>query len=224
MKVNNLREIKGILFDCDGVILDTDRTYRLLVSKLLTEEFNYPITHEECIERWRGKNADQIARELFFEGVDFADEFVSEIHKLSEQYFVDESLIIPNLIHVLENVKLPKAICSNGRTVRIISNLKDVNIDSYFDHVLGRDILGVMKPDPKVYLKGAEAINVDIEHCLVVEDSATGLRAGIEAGAVTVAFTGSGGDVKELTSLNPDYIIHDMSQLLEIINQNNKGK
>ena len=215
-----MREIKGILFDCDGVILDTDRTYRLLVSKLLTNEFNYSITHEECIERWRGKNADQIARELFFEGLDFADEFVKKIHKLSEDYEVDDSLIIPHLLDVLKTVNLPKAICSNGRTVRIVSNLKDVNIDKYFDHVLGRDVLGVMKPDPQVYLKGAKAIDVDIENCLVVEDSATGLRAGIEAGAVTVAFTGSGGAVKELQSLNPDYIIDDMSQLIEIINRN----
>lgn len=223
MKVNNLREIKGILFDCDGVILDTDRTYRLLVSKLLTNEFNYPITHEECIERWRGKNADQIARELFFEGVDFADEFVSKIHKLSEDYEVDDSLIIPNLLDVLKAFDLPKAICSNGRTARILSNLKDVNIEKYFNHVLGRDILGVMKPDPQVYLKGAKSINVDIKNCIVVEDSATGLRAGIESGAITVAFTGSGGDIKELKSLNPDYIIDDMSQLIEIINKNNKG-
>ncbi|PPR08535.1 MAG: hypothetical protein CFH44_00967, partial [Proteobacteria bacterium] len=69
-------KILGVLFDCDGVVLDTDNSYRSLVSKLLTNEFNYPITLNECIERWKGKNADQIARELFFEGCDFTEEFI----------------------------------------------------------------------------------------------------------------------------------------------------
>lgn len=215
-----MQKIKAILFDCDGVILDTDNSYRLLVSNLLTNEFNYSISHQECIERWRGKNADQIARELFFEGVDFADEFIKKIHKLSEDYKIDDSIIVPNLLDLLNSTDIPKIICSNGRSVRILSNLKDVHLENYFTHVLGRDILKVMKPDPQVYLKGAEALGLDIKDCLVVEDSATGLKAGVDAGAITVAFTGTGGNVEELAKLNPNYIVSDLADIINIIKNN----
>ena len=215
-------KVLGVLFDCDGVVLDTDNSYRALVSKLLTNEFNYPITLNECIERWKGKNADQIARELFFEGCDFTEEFITRIHKLSEDYQIDESIIVPNLIKLLDSIDLPKGICSNGRSVRIISNLKDVKLDNYFDFVFGRDNLGVMKPNPQVYIRGAEKLGVDIKNCIVVEDSPTGLQAGVEAGAITVAFTGTGTNKEDLANLKPNFIINDLSELIEIIN-NNKG-
>lgn len=212
-----MQQIKGLLFDFDGVILDTDYTYRKLVSDLLTNEFNYPISLEDCIERWNGKNANQIAQELFFEGHDFADEFVEKIHVLSTGYKVDDSLIVNNLKNLLNATDLPKLICSNGRAVRIISNLKDVNLENEFLHVLGRDVLGVMKPDPQVYLKGAEHLDLDIKNCLVIEDSATGLQAGVEAGAITVGFTGTGAKKEDLEKLNPDYIVSDLIEIIDIL-------
>jgi len=218
-----MQKIEGILFDCDGVILDTDNSYRLLVSNLLTHTFNYPITLEQTIERWKGKNADQIARELAFEGHDFADEFIEEIHILSNDYKVDESIVVPSLRLLLEETKhLPKAICSNGRAVRINSNLKDVNLHNEFDHVLGRDILGVMKPDPQVYIKGSEKIGVEIENCIVIEDSAVGLQAAKESGAMSVGFTGTGASKSELALLKPDFIVESLAEIIPIIEKYSK--
>ncbi|HAG53297.1 MAG TPA: hypothetical protein DCL21_05880 [Alphaproteobacteria bacterium] len=216
-----MQKIEGVLFDCDGVILDTDNSYRLLVSNLLTNTFNYPISLDQTIERWKGKNADQIARELTFEGHDFADDFIREIHILSNDYKIDESIVVPSLRTLLASIKdYPKAICSNGRSTRITSNLKDVNLHNEFDFVLGRDILGVMKPNPQVYLKGAEKIGVEIENCIVVEDSPVGLQAAKDSGAMTIGFIGTGALKEELEILNPDFIVEDLEEVVKIIKEN----
>lgn len=216
-----MQKVQAILFDFDGVIMDTDNSYRALVSELLSNEFNYPITLEECIKRWKGKNATQIAQELFFEGMDFTDEFVTKIHRLSEDYKVDESIIVNNAKDLLKSVDLPKGICSNGRSVRVKQNLDDVNLLEYFEFVLGRDDLKAMKPDPQVYLKGADKFGIDIKNCLVVEDSLTGLQAGIEAGAITIGFIGTGGNEAGMKELKPNYIIENISEIIDIIKKEN---
>lgn len=212
-----MQKIKGLLFDFDGVILDTDNSYRKLVSDLLTNEFSYEISLKDCIERWKGKNADQIARELVFEGCSFADEFAVRANKLSDGYIVADADIVKNIKPLLKSTNLPKAICSNGRTSRILNNLKQTGLESNFQHVLGRDKLGVMKPDPQVYIKGAEKLGLEIENCLVIEDSATGLQAGIEAGAMTVGFTGTGVPKEKLEKLHPNFIVSDLEEVIEII-------
>lgn len=217
-----MNKVEALLFDFDGVILDTYASYRQLVVDVLVS-MDYEITLQQAIERWKGLNAEQIARELTFEGFKKPDEFLNIVHEKSKSYKVDRSILVDGLLNVLDNCSLPKAICSNGRSIRLRSNLADVFLEEYFADVIGRDTAGSMKPNPGVYLLGAERLGVDIENCLAVEDSTVGLQAAVDSGAITVAFTGTGGKEEELERLNPDYIINDIREILNIINKLNNS-
>lgn len=214
-------KIEGVLFDCDGVLLDTDTPYRKIVADILTNRFNYPITTQQAVDRWKGKNMVQIAQELAFENCDFVDELLKPEFISSLSVDIDHTAIIKNVKVMLEQVKLPKGVCSNGRTVRILNNFKSVDLLNQFEFICGRDQLNAMKPNPQVYLAGAEKLGIDIEHCLVVEDSVSGLSAGIASGATTVAFVGCGGVKSDLEKLSPDYIIDDLLELPRIIEELN---
>lgn len=215
-----MKKIQAILFDFDGVILDTYASYRQFTVDVLNE-LGYEITLKESIKRWKGINGNQISQLLKEEGFEKADDFLVEVTRRSRSYIADKSIIINGLLDVLEGTTLPKAICSNGRSLRVNSNLKDVGLYDYFNVILGRDDSKTMKPDPYVYLMGAEKLGVDIKNCLAIEDSVIGLEAGVKSGAVTVAFTGSGGDEDKLKKLNPDYITDNIVDVLKIIDNLN---
>jgi HAD superfamily hydrolase (TIGR01509 family) len=215
-----MTQIKGILFDCDGVLLDTDTPFRRNLSLALAK-FGYNITTKQAVDRWKGKNIEQVARELFFEGCDFTEQLVTPDFMKSIGVKADESAIVKNVRAMLSAIDLPKGVCSNGRTERLLDNFTTTNLLNEFEFICGRDTIGAMKPDPQVYLNGAEKLGFDISECLVVEDSVSGLSAGIESGAITVAFTGCGGKKKDLEKLNPNFIINDMADLPKIIEKLN---
>lgn len=217
-----MKKIQAVLFDFDGVIMDTYASYRQIVVDVL-QSLNYEITLDDAVNRWKGMNAEQIARELSFEGFEFTEKFLEDTHKKAKSYHVNESMLVEGVIDVLEKTELPKSICSNGRSIRLKSNLDDVKIGHYFTDVIGRDIAKSMKPNPDVYLEGAEKLGLEIENCLAVEDSVVGLQAAVDSGAVSVAFTGTGGKKEILEKLNPDYIIDNMIELLDIIEKENKN-
>tara|TARA_Y100001960_G_C14778381_1_gene884819 strand:+ start:3500 stop:4156 length:657 start_codon:yes stop_codon:yes gene_type:complete len=217
-----MNKVQALLFDFDGVILDTYESYRQIVVDVLLD-MGYEISLQDAVKRWKGLNAEQIATELTFEGFAKADEFLKVVHEKSKNYTVEKSMIVDGLLEILETCDLPKAICSNGRSIRLKSNLADVFLENHFAEVVGRDIAGNMKPNPDVYLIGAERLGMEIENCLAVEDSAVGLQAAVESGAITVAFTGTGGKSEELEALNPDYIIDDLAKILNIIEELNNG-
>jgi HAD superfamily hydrolase (TIGR01509 family) len=216
-----MAKIKALLFDFDGVVLDTYSSYRQLVVDVLNE-LNYNITLKDAIKRWKGLNSEQIARQLVFEGFEYADEFVIRVNEKSKLYKTNESMIVDGLLDVLNASNLPKAICSNGRSIRVKSNLEDVKLLNYFNEVVGRDIAQTMKPKPDVYLVGAEKLGFDIKQCLAIEDSVVGLQAAVASGAITVAFTGTGGIKEELAKENPDYIVNDLREVIKIVNDLNK--
>jgi HAD superfamily hydrolase (TIGR01509 family) len=211
-------KIEAILFDCDGVLIDTEKPCREIMANLLTQKYNYPITTQEALARWNGKSVEHIAQELVFEGCSFVEDFVEEGNKITLDLKLDENSIVPHILNILDRfAEKPKVVCSNGRSFRLIEHLKQVDLFDKFDLILGRDIVGDSKPNPTIYLQGAERLGVDIKKCVVIEDSALGLQAGVESGAITIGFTGSGTDKKELEKVNPDYIASNMLEVAEIL-------
>ena len=212
-----MRKIEGLLFDCDGVIMDTETLVRTKTAHLLND-LGYDITPKEAEDRWKGYNFQLITKELELEGVDFVDTLKDP---KTYEYLAtkpEEYALTNNIVELLEaTTELPKGVCSNGRTARIRESFKLAGIDHHFDFMNGRDVFQVMKPDPQVFILGSEELGVDIKNCLVIEDSATGLEAGVKSGAITVAYLGTRADKNELAKLNPDYFANDLLEILDII-------
>jgi beta-phosphoglucomutase-like phosphatase (HAD superfamily) len=87
----------------------------------------------------------------------------------------------------LKSHSIPAAVVSNARRNELESTLRHLKIFDFFSEILSREDVVRFKPDPMPYLLAAATLGIEIQNCLVVEDSPTGLEAGLVAGAPTVA-------------------------------------
>lgn len=101
-----------------------------------------------------------------------------------------KELLIPgarNFLDLLKNRKIKIALASAGDRNRNIKVLYDCKLYGYFDVVLGAEDVKHNKPDPEMYIKAVEQLNLSSEECLVIEDSFNGIMAAKEANIETWA-------------------------------------
>ena len=180
--------IKGCIFDLDGVIVDTAK-YHYLAWKELAESLGFAFTKKDN-ERLKGvsrmrsldilleigkKNFDKETKLKFAENKN--KRYLEYILKMNP----DE--ILPGVIDFFKeliNKDIKIALGSASKNAMIILNqLKLVN---YFDAVIDGTKVSNAKPDPEVFLKGAESLNLKPEECLVFEDAKAGIEASINGG------------------------------------------
>jgi HAD superfamily hydrolase (TIGR01509 family) len=216
-----MAKIEGILFDCDGVLVNTEGTYMQVVNDTLNNVFNYKISLEDTFNKFRGKNLLQIEAELTIEDNKFENEFAEQARAIYSKIPMGEEIAIKNIQQTLLELKnVKKAVCSNGQIASIVKKLDVSKIKDNFDILVGAG--KNPKPHPEVYLKGAVGIQADIFNCLAVEDSVTGLKAAIASGAISVAYAPTQKDKEELEKLMPEFIITDIYELVELYNNLNE--
>lgn len=178
-------KIKACLFDLDGVIVDTAK-YHFLAWKELAADLGFEFT-EEHNERLKGvsrmasldilleiggKNVRQEEKERMASSKN--ERYVSLIKKMTP----DE--ILPGVIRFLNELKnagIKTAIGSASKNAPLI--LKRLKLDSYFDAIIDGNKVSHAKPDPEVFLKGAEALGLEPSECVVFEDAAAGVEAAL---------------------------------------------
>ncbi len=194
--------IQAILFDCDGVLVDSEH----LMTK---SDVNYFIelgvefTVEQHLDLFLGqtyaKNLEVLRDTIYPHANDTTlteDGFINELSRRRTQVLRDELEAIEGAIKfvkMLEARGVKKATCSNTmKSEWLHTKMEKAGLLSYFaPHVICSNDVAKAKPEPDMYLKGAADLDVAPENCLVIEDSATGARAGLAAGMHTVGFTGA---------------------------------
>jgi len=101
------------------------------------------------------------------------------------------------------------AIATSGPSGNVDFVLGNTNLHMYFDAVVDSSMIIQGKPDPEIYLKAAQELGVEPEHCLVVEDSVSGIRAGKAAGMIVVA----------ITSTNPKEKLKEADVIIDHFNE-----
>lgn len=180
--------IKACLFDLDGVIVDTAK-YHFIAWAELANELGFEFT-EEHNERLKGVSR-MTSLEILLEvgGIRLSEEeklrladqknqrYVSYIEKMNP----DE--ILPGVVEFLNELKqagIKTAIGSASKNAPLILNR--LNLANYFDAIIDGNKVSKAKPDPEVFLKGAEALGEEPSACLVFEDAAAGIEAAINGG------------------------------------------
>jgi len=179
--------MKAVIFDKDGVILDSEKTnlssavkaFSILGIEVEDEETSLiEGKHPDAyVEYFSGKHSfsipefRKIQRETYFELLDYSSVFDNVI----------------SLIKILYEKKFPQAVVtSSGRdSTHLI--LEKLGVKKYFDTITTRDDTSRHKPDPEPYLVTAKVLKVDPSDCVVFEDSAVGIRAALSAGMRCVA-------------------------------------
>ena len=120
------------------------------------------------------------------------------------------------LIH-FEEEGLQQCLATNKSTPEAEKILSHLGIDQYFDLIVGYDDVSSPKPSPEMILLALEAMGVEPDEAVLVEDSPTGLAAGKGAGVFTVAVATGFYSAETLSDSEPDYLIGEIKALREIV-------
>lgn len=180
----------AILFDCDGVLVDSEIIANRALYKSLTDA-GLSMTIEEVAATFTGQSFIKcvaLIEELL--GHPVSDDFVSNNRTYFRALMQEELVAMPGAETVLKSLRLPFAVVTNSQHRELGIKLAFTGLDKYFPPALRFDAetMGVAKPDPEIYRRAAAALEVDITRCLIVEDSLPGITAGVRSGATVWAY------------------------------------
>lgn len=177
--------IKAVIFDMDGVIIDSesvcDRTWQ---AALAEEGFS---DDKDAINKCRGTNYTDsclILRELY--GDDFpAEKFMARASELFHQ--IENTQGIPLMPFAKETIEYlaPKytlALASSTKEASVRRLLKDTGVLGYFKTLTCGDMVSHSKPDPEIYRLSCASIGIKPEECAAIEDSPNGIKSAYAAG------------------------------------------
>lgn len=183
--------IKGVIFDMDGLMFDTERLWDTLWEPAC-QALGVPMPEDTVSFYASGRGlAGQYLQEhvhKYFPQVD-PQKMLDKIWQIGDERFAQGVPCKPGLkelLALLEERGLPRIVASSSPRNMIEQNLQTTGTARYFhDIVCGADVEH-SKPAPDIFLEAARRLGLDIRDCLVLEDSYNGVRAGHAAGAVTI--------------------------------------
>ena len=185
--------IKGIIFDCDGTLVDSEDLFNHALSIKLAER-GVEVTAEQLVVRFRGtKFANVIAAIEQEHSLKLDDVFIAEYRSLVEIFFKDELRPCDGVIETLPKIDLPMSVASNGPLAKMKIAMEVTGLSGFFnDRLFSAYEVNSWKPDPALFLHAARAMKLSADECLVVEDSVVGIEAAISANMPAVLYDPNG--------------------------------
>ena len=210
---------KAILFDMDGVLIESEFLMRHAAIQALAE-YGIEAKHEDFRE-FTGMGED-----MFVGGVaeKYGHTYTFDMKDRAYDYFGEQ---VKELAHVPEGVKemltalhekgLVMAVCSAADLRKVRYNIQAIGVDeSIFSALVTGSDVERKKPFPDIYLKGAQLIGMDPKDCLGVEDAVSGIKAAHAAGmdAVGVPTTFSKEELE--ARVHPEYMLNEIKELTDL--------
>lgn len=180
-------QAKAIIFDRDGVIIDSDTLVGQSITYALKEVgINIP---EGKIPPMAGKSIDTL-KDLLLSKWDFN---FDEFRAIQRKYFYDNLQNMPYYANMIEFIK---SLHSQNKIIALTTSagregtlliLKKIGIIDIFNVIIAKEDCTKLKPNPEPYLKTAEKLNISPEDCVVIEDSAIGVEAAKNANMKCIA-------------------------------------
>lgn len=177
-------EIELVIFDCDGVLVDSELISSRIMAEIFTE-MGLPMTMEEVFNTLRGgsmKNTLNFVKTKLGREIDF--DLESEYRRRSFDAYQKEMKAIEGIEDILNGLQVPFCVGSNGPQHKIKLNLDITGLRQYFkdEHIFSAYDIQTWKPLPDLYQHAAAHFNISPRKCLVIEDSIGGATAAREAG------------------------------------------
>jgi HAD superfamily hydrolase (TIGR01509 family) len=202
-----MSKIKALIFDCDGVLVDTERDghrvsfNRAFKTKGLNAEWDIPL-YGRLLNIAGGKER----MKFYFDengwpdNISDKDAFVKELHKLKTDLFMQiiesgELPLRPGVARIVDEAikkRLKLAVCStsNERAVNmVVEKMLGKDRKIHFNAILAGDVVSKKKPDPEIYNLALKRLGLKPDECVVVEDSRNGLLAAKAAGMNCIVTT-----------------------------------
>ena len=218
-----MNSIQAVLFDCDGVIADSEPSWNEIDAEHLAF-YGVP--------GYKGEHKHEVIGKSFGLAADFYKdmfglapspaELIEQRTGVAARFYAD---VIPTFDGVAEvlgalrerGLKVALATSAVGSLIRPFLDRHDIT--KYFDAIITGDQVKLGKPHPDIYLLAAKSVGVAPENCLVVEDALAGLQSGRSAGCQTVAIPDPRWmDVKEFAG-KADFQIEKLRELMALVDE-----
>lgn len=219
-------EIKAILFDMDGLMVDTE--------SLSTEAFinsakaqGYNMTKEETLKvlGFTKANIYQFWIDYFqgtnVDGKKLVDDHYEYIENVLYTVGPEKMPYVEELLKYLKENNYKIAVASSSDTADIKNNLEKTKLEKYIDEIASGAEVENGKPAPDVFLLAAERLDVDPKDCLILEDSKAGIKAGKASGAMVFMVPDMFTVDKECED-TADRILTNLGEVIEILEGKNE--
>ncbi|MDR2520433.1 MAG: HAD family phosphatase [Bacteroidales bacterium OttesenSCG-928-I14] len=193
----------AVLFDLDGVIIDTESQYNSFWSEI-GEKYNVKIKNfgrlvqgtrvPDTITKYFSHLSDKEQREI-----------ENQNYIFYTQMKIDPIPGVLDFIYELKNTDVPIGLVTSSNNEKLASLFQKLYIKHLFDTIVSADRISIGKPNPMCYLQAARDLNINPKNCVVFEDSYNGIKAGNDAGMLVIGLS---------TTLSIESIKDDCSKVI----------
>jgi HAD superfamily hydrolase (TIGR01509 family) len=213
-----------IIFDCDGVLVDSEVISCRAHAAVLTRH-GFPITAEEVLQRFLGVS-DREAREIVETetGRKLPDDIETQIKQETLRFYEGDLKAIAHVGEAIAAIDLPKCVASSGTPEKIRHGLSCAGLyQQLAPHIFSATQVRRGKPAPDLFLFAAEQMKAAPERCIVIEDSVPGITGAHAAGMTVLGFFGGSHCTSEheamLRAAGAERTFADMRELPGLIEQ-----
>lgn len=207
---------KGVIFDCDGVLVDSVPLTNRVILKML-EPYGIVPAFKKIITEYRGTSLraklDKVEEMI---GAKLPPNFEKQFRAETYKVFAKEMRPVTGIGKILEKLKIPFCVASGGPPEKIRLNLKTTNLLRYFEgNIFSSYDIQSWKPEPDIFIHAALKMGFNPKECVVVEDSVDGIQAALKGGFDAIGITST--PDSKMTKETGATIIHSMAELEVLI-------
>ncbi|MFK0257955.1 HAD family hydrolase [Streptomyces sp. NPDC090445] len=215
-----IKPIELVIFDCDGVLVDSERI-AVRIQVALGAELGWPLTEGEVVDRFMGRSHAAIREQIAARLGDDTAALWSERFELLHREAVDTGLApvdgLPEALDALDLLALPTCVASSGSHEKMRHTLGRTGLyDRFAGRIHSATEVARGKPAPDLFLYAARQMGVDPAACAVVEDSRPGVEAARAAGMRAFGYAGGLTPAERLEGRDT-VVFHDMRRLSALI-------
>ncbi|MDJ0693366.1 HAD family hydrolase [Mastigocoleus sp. MO_188.B34] len=215
-----MHQFELVIFDCDGVLVDSERITNTVFAQMLNE-LGLNLTLEDMFNKFVG-NSMTTCLEMIqgMLGKSIPKTFVGEYKVRTKKALESELQAVEGIKDALDRLNLPYCVASSGDREKMQTTLGITNLLSYFeDKLFSVTEVANGKPHPDIFLYAAEKMGFKPEKCVVVEDTPIGVKGGVAAG-MTVFGYAKLMKPEKLTAAGAHIIFDEMKLLPELVENN----
>ncbi|MBB4367192.1 HAD superfamily hydrolase (TIGR01509 family) [Bradyrhizobium sp. CIR18] len=179
-----------IIFDCDGVLVDSELLSCQCLSEVLAE-FGIALTQTQALELFLGRSTKAIEQHYRDLGQIVPDGFLPRLKSHVLATFAGSLRPIPGVAAIMSDLRMPFCVASSSDIDRVSLSLDVTNLRAHFgERIYTAQMVRNGKPAPDLFLLAAEKMGAQPARTLVIEDSVSGVQAGKAAGMTVWGFVG----------------------------------
>lgn len=189
----NAWHAKLVIFDCDGVLVDSEPIAAAVLAEELTR-IGFATTAAECIARYTGLSIDSMVETIEAQwGRHLPGNFRDRLRDADYAAFRTRLQPIPGVKALLQKLTTARCVASSGSMEKLSVTLSATGLLAQFaPHIFSAEQVAHGKPAPDLFLHAASCMGISPQDCVVIEDSIAGIQGACAANMRVIGFAGGG--------------------------------